>query len=94
MHKKRPETALFLCAFLLKIKKTGGSKMAEGKTIMKRGMQFVLLLFGLIIWMTTGTVKAEAADAGSSQSGDYGSFVDGEQVIKDMIEKNGMESHW
>ena len=67
--------------------------MTEGKTIMKRGMQFVLLLFGLIIWMTTGTVKAEAADAGSSQSGDYGSFVDGEQVIKDMIEKNGMESH-
>ncbi|MBO4477960.1 MAG: heparinase II/III family protein [Lachnospiraceae bacterium] len=41
----------------------------------------------------SGAAVAEAAEADGSQNGGYGSFVSGDQVIKDMIEENGMYSH-
>ncbi|MBR6366132.1 MAG: heparinase II/III family protein [Lachnospiraceae bacterium] len=57
---------------------------------MKKSMLRILIMFGVILWLISGPTYTEAAD---SQSGDYGSFTDGAQVIKDMIEKNGTKNH-
>ncbi len=63
---------------------------------MKRFFE-VLISLGIVLCMcfanASGPDRVEAASPDGSQGGDYGTFVDGEQVIKDMIEKNGTKSH-
>ena len=65
-------------------------KADAGGIIMKRKLFSMILAFVMLIGMMP--VRAFAED-NSSQSERYGEFTDGEQVIRDMIEKNGMYAH-
>lgn len=60
---------------------------------MKKRLLSVVLALGMIIGMMPVNVIAEDIGPGSSQTESYGEFIDGKQVISDMIEKNGMYAH-
>ena len=56
---------------------------------MKKHLLSVLLVLALLLGMMPVQVFAQE----KAQTEEYGSFVDGDQVISDMIEKNGMNAH-
>ncbi len=60
---------------------------------MKKQLLSILLVLVMVIGIIP--VNAIAQDIGSStpQTENYGEFIDGEQVISDMIEKNGLYAH-
>ncbi len=60
---------------------------------MKRQLLSILLVLVMVISLMP--VNSFAVDSGSSNSKteNYGEFIDGKQVISDMIEKNGMYAH-
>ena len=60
---------------------------------MKKHLFSILLVLVMIIGIIPGTASAEDTGANSSATENYGTFTDGEQVISDMIEKNGMYAH-
>ncbi len=60
---------------------------------MKKRLFSVLLVLVIVIGIMPTTALAEDIDSGSSQTISYGEFIDGEQVISDMIEKHGMYAH-
>ena len=60
---------------------------------MKKHLFSILLVIVMIIGIIPYTTIAEENDSNSSQAENYGEFVDGKQVISDMIEKNGMYAH-
>lgn len=51
------------------------------------------MLFVLVLIITVIPFSAFAENTGANQMESYGDFIDGERVIYDMIEKNGMNSH-
>ena len=51
----------------------------------------MLFVLGMVITMIPFRVFAENTDANQTES--YGDFLDGEQVIRDMIEKCGLNAH-
>ncbi|MBR3056591.1 MAG: DUF4214 domain-containing protein [Clostridiales bacterium] len=56
---------------------------------MKKHLLSILLALVMIIGMMPFCVLAQDG----SESGEYGSFVDGDQVISQLIEKSGMNAH-
>ncbi|MCQ2417456.1 MAG: heparinase II/III family protein [Oscillospiraceae bacterium] len=60
---------------------------------MKKRLFSILLVLVMVIGIMPTTVFAEDISSGSSQSKNYGEFTDGEQILSDMIEKNGMYAH-
>ncbi len=60
---------------------------------MKKRIFSILLALVMVIGIMPTTVFAEDISSGSSQSKNYGEFTDGEQILSDMIEKNGMYAH-
>ncbi len=68
-------------------------KADKGGHIMKRKLFSFLLALVMIIGMMPFRAFAENTGADSSQDERFGSFTDGEQVIRDMIGKNGMYAH-
>ena len=60
---------------------------------MKKQLLSILLVFVMVIGMIPVNTIAEDSGSDISQTENYGEFTDGEQVISDMIEKNGMYSH-
>jgi len=59
----------------------------------KRSLISILLMLMLVIGNMPISVNAGEAGSKASQTGEYGTFVDGSQVIDDMIEKNGEAAH-
>ena len=57
--------------------------------------QFLSILLALTMVITIIPLNTFAGDSGSGSSTteSYGDFIDGEQVLSDMIEKNGMYAH-
>ncbi len=51
------------------------------------------MLFVLVMIITVIPFSAFAENTGANQMERYGDFIDGEQVIRDMIGKNGMNAH-
>ena len=60
---------------------------------MKKRLFSILLVWVMVIVMMPSAVFAEDNGSDHSQTESYGDFIDGEQVISDMIEKNGMYAH-
>lgn len=60
---------------------------------MKKQLLSILLVLVMVIGMIPVNAIAEDSASNSSQTESYGAFIDGEQVISDMIEKNGMYAH-
>ena len=60
---------------------------------MKRQLLSILLTLVMVIGIMPVNAFAEDIGSDSSQSENYGEFTDGEQVISDMIDKNGMYAH-
>ena len=60
---------------------------------MKKHLLCVLLALVMVIGILPDAASAEDIGSDSSRAEDYGDFTDGEQVISDMIEKNGMYAH-
>ncbi len=60
---------------------------------MKKQLLSILLVMVIVIGIIPVNAIAENTSSGSSQTENYGEFIDGKQVISDMIEKNGMYSH-
>ncbi len=60
---------------------------------MKKKLLSLLLVFVMITGIVPVTVFADDTGPDTSQAECYGEFTDGEQVISDMIEKNGMYVH-
>ena len=60
---------------------------------MKRKLFSMLFVLVMIITVIPLTAFAEHTGADSSQSESFGKFISGEQVIRDMIEKCGMNTH-
>ena len=60
---------------------------------MKKQLSSILLALVMIIGIIPFNVFAKDTDSDSSQTENYGEFIDGEQVISDMIDKNGMYAH-
>ena len=60
---------------------------------MKRQLLSILLTLVMVIGIMPVNSFAEDIGSDSSQSENYGEFTDGEQVISDMIDKNGMYAH-
>lgn len=58
---------------------------------MKRKLFSMLFVLVMIITVIPFSAFAENTDANQTER--YGDFIDGEQVIRDMIEKNGMNAH-
>ena len=58
---------------------------------MRRQLFCMLLVLVMVIGLVP--VRVFASETGSAQSESYGDFIDGEQVIRDMIEQNGMYAH-
>lgn len=61
--------------------------------VMKKHLLSVLIVLVMVIGIIPFNVFAAASDSADSQAESYGEFTDGEQVISDMIEKNGMYAH-
>ena len=51
------------------------------------------MLFVLVMFITMIPFSAFAENTDANQTESYGDFIGGEQVIRDMIEKNGMNAH-
>ncbi len=60
---------------------------------MKKQLLSILLALVMVIGMLPFHAFAEETGLDNSQSEEYGTFTDGEQVISDMIEQNGMYAH-
>ena len=60
---------------------------------MKKRLLSFMLALGMVIGIMPVNVIAEDIGSGSSQTESHGEFIDGKQVISDMIEKNGMYAH-
>ncbi len=60
---------------------------------MKKQLLSILLALVMVIGMIPFHAFAEDTASDNSQSEEYGAFSDGEQVISDMIEQNGMYAH-
>lgn len=60
---------------------------------MKKRLFSILLVWVMVIVMMPSAVFAEDNGSDHFQTESYGDFIDGEQVISDMIEKNGMYAH-
>lgn len=60
---------------------------------MKKRLLSILLVLVMAIGIIPETAFAADTGSGTSQTESYGEFTDGEQVISDMIEKNGMYAH-
>ena len=58
---------------------------------MKRKLFSMLFVLVMVISMIPFRVFAENTEANQTEC--YGDFIGGEQVISDMIEKNGMNAH-
>lgn len=58
---------------------------------MKRKLFSMLFVLVMVITMMPFSAFAENTDANQTER--YGDFIDGEQVIRDMIGKNGMNAH-
>ena len=56
---------------------------------MKKSMLSVLLVFVMLIGMVPTCVFASSR----LTSDDYGSFIDGDKLINDIIETSGMNAH-
>ena len=57
--------------------------------------QFLGILLALVMVISIIPINTFAGDSssGSSTTESYGDFIDGEQVLSDMIEKNGIYAH-
>ena len=62
----------------------------KGGIVMKR--KLFCMLLALVMLIGIFPVHASAED-NSLQAESFGEFIDGEQVIRDMVEKNGMYAH-
>ncbi len=60
---------------------------------MKKQLLSILLVLVMMIGIIPVNTIADDTGSDSSQTENYGEFTNGEQVISDMIEKNGMYSH-
>ena len=60
---------------------------------MKKQLFSILLVLVMVIGMMPVTSFAADNGSGSSTTEDFGTFIDGEQVITDMIEKHGLYAH-
>ncbi len=60
---------------------------------MKKKMLGILIALVMIIGIIPINVFAENSGSDSYETAGYGDFIDGEHVISDMIEKNGMYAH-
>lgn len=60
---------------------------------MNKHLLSILLVLIMVIGIIPVTASAEGSAPDGSQAEDYGRFIDGEQVISDMIEKNGLYAH-
>lgn len=60
---------------------------------MKKQLLSILLVLVMVIGIMPTTAFAGDIGASSSQTENFGKFIDGEQIISDMIEKNGMYAH-
>ena len=61
--------------------------------ILNKQLLSILLVLIMVIGMIPVNSIAQDSTSGSSQTINYGEFIDGEHVISDMIEKNGMYAH-
>ncbi|MBQ3565811.1 MAG: hypothetical protein IJA12_01405, partial [Oscillospiraceae bacterium] len=61
--------------------------------IINKKLLSILLVLIMVIGMIPVNAIAQDSTSGSSQTINYGEFIDGEHVISDMIEKNGMYAH-
>lgn len=66
---------------------------SKHKEVMKKQLFSIMLVLVMVIGVMPFNVFAEDSGSGSSQSENYGEFIDGEQVISDMIERNGVYAH-
>ena len=57
--------------------------------------QFLSILLALVMVISIIPINTFAGDSssGNSTTESYGDFIDGEQVLRDMIEKNGLYAH-
>lgn len=60
---------------------------------MRKKLLCILLVLVMAIGIMPATAFAEDNGSSHSQTEDYGKFTDGNQVISDMIEKNGQYAH-
>lgn len=60
---------------------------------MKKQLLSIILVLSVLIGIMPFTAFSEDIGPNSSQADGYGDFIDGQQVISDMIEKNGMFAH-
>ena len=60
---------------------------------MKKQFLNILLALVMVISIIPINTFAEDSGSGSSTTESYGDFIDGEQVLRDMIEKNGLYAH-
>ena len=60
---------------------------------MKKQLLSILLVLIMVIGIMPATAFTEDIGASSSQTENFDKFIDGEQIISDMIEKNGMYAH-
>ena len=60
---------------------------------MKKRLISILLVLIMIVSIMQTSVSVDAANSGGAKTGEYGSFIDGEHVISDMIAKNGQYAH-
>ena len=60
---------------------------------MKKHLFSILLVLVMVIGIIPGTAFAEKNNTYNSETENYGTFTDGEQVINDMIERNGLYAH-
>ena len=61
--------------------------------VMKKHLFSILLVMVMVIGIIPGTAFAEKNNEYNSETENYGTFTDGEQVINDMIERNGLYAH-
>ena len=64
-----------------------------GGETMQKHLLSILLVLAMVICIIPHTVFAENIGSDSCQAENYGEFINGEQVITDMIEKNGLYAH-
>ena len=64
----------------------------EGNIIKKRLLS-IMIAFALMIGIIPTSVFADSGNSGSTQTGTYGTFIDGDHVISDMIKKSGQNGH-
>ena len=61
--------------------------------VMKKRLLSTLIVIAMIIGIMPNSIFADAANPDGSQTGDYGTFIDGDHVISDMISKSGQNGH-